>query len=48
MKKRTTLRSVYTETFSVDMSTTHSSVDDLVDKLMNVILDYDAHCEKEE
>lgn len=48
MKKRTTLRPVYTQTFSVDLSKTHSSVDDLVEKVMNLILDYDAHCEKSE
>ena len=46
MKNRTTLKPVYTTSFSVDLSTTHSSVDDHVDKVMNLILDYDAHCEK--
>ena len=40
------MRPVYAETFSVDLSNTHSSVDDHVDRLMNLILDYDAHCEK--
>lgn len=46
MKKRVSLRPVYTQTFSVDLSSTHSSVDDHVDRLMNLVLDYDAHCEK--
>jgi len=48
MKKRVTLRPVYTNTLSVDLSKTHTNVDDLVDKVMNLILDYDAHCEKSE
>lgn len=46
LKKRTSLRPVYTSTLSVDLSKTHTDVDNLVDKVMNLILDYDAHCEK--
>ena len=48
LKKRTSLRPVYTATLSVDLTRTHNSVDELVDRIMNLVLDYDAHCEKKE
>lgn len=48
LKKRTSLRPVFTSTLSVDLSSTNVNIEDLVDSFMNVVLDYDAHCEKEE
>jgi len=48
LKKRTSLRAVFHNTLSVDMSQTDQTVESLVDSLMNLVLDFDAHCEKEE
>lgn len=48
MKKRTSIRDVFNQTLSVDMRPTEVLVQNLVDSFMNLILDYDAHCEKEE
>jgi len=48
LKKRVSIRAVYHSTLSVDMSQTEENVEHLLDKFMNVILDYDAHCEHEE
>jgi hypothetical protein len=48
LKKRTSLRPVFHNTLNVDLSGTDSNVESLVDSYMNLILDYDAHCEKEE
>ena len=39
---------MYTNTLAVDLSATHTNVDELIDRIMNLILDYDAHCEKSE
>ena len=48
IKKRTSLRSVFHDTLNVDLSETHANTEKLVDSYMNLILDYDAHCEREE
>jgi hypothetical protein len=48
IKKRTSIRDVFNQTLSVDMRPTEVLVQNLVDSYMNLILDYDAHCEKEE
>lgn len=48
LKKRTSLRDVYHNTLHVDLSQTDNSVESLVDSYMNLVLDYDAHCEREE
>ena len=48
LKKRTSLRAVFHTTLNVDMSSTDANVEKLVDSYMNLILDYDAHCEKKE
>jgi len=48
LKKRLSIRAVYHSTLGVDMSDTDRSVEHLVDLFMNIVLDYDAHCENEE
>ena len=48
IKKRTSVRPVFGTTFSVDMSETDMHVQHLVDSFMQTVVDYDAHCEKEE
>ena len=46
MKERTSIKPVYAETFSINFGMTHNLLDEHIDKLMNLVLDYDAHCEK--
>lgn len=45
MKERTSIKPIYAETFSIDLNL-HHVLEDHVDKTMNVIIDFDAHCEK--
>lgn len=48
LKKRLSIRSAYHNTLNVNMSDTDARVENLIDKFMNIVLDYDAHCEHEE
>lgn len=45
MKDRTSIKPIYAETFSVDLNL-HHVLEDHVEKTMNLIIDYDATCEK--
>lgn len=45
MKERTSIKPIYAETFSVDLGL-EPVLEDHVDKTMNLIIEYDAHCEK--
>jgi hypothetical protein len=45
MKERTSIKPIYAETFSVDLGL-EPVLEDHVDKTMNLVIDYDAHCEK--
>lgn len=48
LKKRLSIRKQYETTLHVDMTDTMENANQLIDKFMNVIIDYDAYCETEE
>ena len=46
LKKRTSVRPAYQNTLQMNLSNAHTNVEDIVDQVMNLVLDYDAHCEE--
>lgn len=48
LKKRLSIRKQYETTLNVDNTGTMENADQLIDKFMNVVIDYDAYCETEE
>jgi len=47
MKERTSVRPIYAETFSIELGL-EPVLEDHVDKTMNLVIDYEAYCEKTE
>lgn len=48
LKKRLSIRRQYEATLNVDMTETMENANNLIDKFMNIIIDYDSYCETEE
>lgn len=48
MKKETSVRSAFGNSFDIDLSQTHGMIQDTVEKIMTLVLEYDAHCEQME
>ena len=48
LKKRLSIRKQYEVSLHVDTTETMANANQLIDKFMNVIIDYDSYCETEE